>query len=270
MRMQCLLTIKRKLACLLPPKCSHGLASSFPSELRAHKNTRGIWGFGAIYLLCKSYISSKRSIIYIHTFSLRAPRCKVENGSFSAYSAVWDVTATYGLWLLARAIPWRCPFIPLRQTNSLWSTSSPGSFRSNLNNQSFVQILKTPRSVFVKRRVFAPYRLPTTVWGLRVHFENKYKVALFSICPEPPFNPFEQSTSSLQCEPASRKRVVKYFPNLLRNFSGFFGYKEPQFPYYCNKQLMFAKQEILNTAEGYGSIKMPTNPNCAHRGKKKL
>lgn len=46
------------------------------------------------------------------------------------------------------------PFISLRQTNSVCSTSLQRSFRSNLKKQSFVQILKTLHSILVKRRGF--------------------------------------------------------------------------------------------------------------------
>lgn len=48
---------RRRPACLQQPRCSRCLASSFPSELPAHKNTGGIWAFGAIYLSHKAYTS---------------------------------------------------------------------------------------------------------------------------------------------------------------------------------------------------------------------
>ena len=139
--------------------------------------------------------------------------------------------------------------------NSLRSTSPQRSLRSNPENQSFAQILKTLRSILVKTQLFTetktlspgssglrslpsprlhlggaacvaaraelhspawradscqpsqrgcfwelaspfilltPCRLLTTLRGLWVHSENKYKRALLPMRREPPFNPFEQ------------------------------------------------------------------------------
>lgn len=75
-----------------------------------------------------------------------------------------------------------------------------------------------------------PYRLLTTLWGLRVQSEIRYKVALVPICHGPPFNPVEPALWNVRLKWETCGQTLVSLPHLLRNVVGLFRYTEPDFP----------------------------------------